>query len=616
MVDEAPGSIRVALDRLLGVPSVALETHPEFISAESAWAVRLRLTSPCSSDFVPEQTRWVVLIDGSYPAGSIRIFPAQDGGIVHTFPHQDRNVVSTLNHATWRTGKPCLDSPSQRLGRIAGGPEPKGDVEQRLRWHVERCLAWLEVAANDQLMVGDEPFEVPQCPLDLINSCFTVIHDEGEDSWAAWGKQLGHHGEVHWGVIPSLDKTIVAEKFFDTRGDPIRSCRRGYQSSESPWIGYWWLWPSPIVIPPWHAPGTWAELRRAGARLNVDVDGFFRWMVHQARGKEDVIILLGYPIPSRWNGAPVEVHWQAISSPEIPTNIKPMKGFRDNLRGRYERLRWGFFSGSKKLSYLATENWHPDRLQARGRLHAEVRKSSVALIGAGALGSAVAELLVRGGVAEIIIIDHDDLKAGNLVRHTLTGEALGHNKAKAVAARLQAAAPMSRVNSLATPLPQGDALQTLLEPFDVVLDCTGDDDVLRRLDAAWWSVPRRFLSASLGFSAARLFLFRAHACCFPLEEFTGAVEPWLEEERSKWTACGETLEGAGCWSPLFPARSDDVWLAAVATVKYLERVEVGMIPDGLRVLEQRFDEGLAGYQLVELEGACDDSSSPTHESGQ
>ncbi len=616
MVDEAPRSIRVALDRLIGVPSVALESHPEFISGESAWAVRLRLTSPRSSDFVAEQTCWVVLIDGSYPAGSIRIFPAQNGGIVHTFPHQDRNVVSTSNHATWRTGKPCLDSPSQRLGRIAGGPEPKGDVEQRLRWHVERCIAWLEVAANDQLMVRDEPFEVPQCPFDLINSCFTVIHDEGADSWEAWGKHVGHHGEVHWGVIPSLDKTIVAENFFDTRGDWIRSCRRGYQSSENPWVGYWWLWPSPIVIPPWHAPGTWAELRRAGARLNVDVDGFFRWMVHQARGKEDVIIILGYPIPSRWHGAPVEVHWQAISLPAIPTNNTPMKGFRDNQRGRYERLRLGLFSGSKKLSYLPTENWHPDRLQARGRLHAEVRKSSVALIGAGALGSAVAELLVRGGVAEIIIIDHDDLNAGNLVRHTLTGEALGYNKAKAVAARLQAAAPMSRVNSLAAPLPHGDALQTLLESFEVVLDCTGDDDVLRRLDAAWWPVPRRFLSASLGFSAARLFLFRAHACCFPLEKFTGAVGPWLAEERLKWTVSGETLEGAGCWSPLFPARSDDVWLAAVATVKYLEKAEVGMIPDGLIVLEQRFDEGLAGYQLVELGEACDDSSPSILEPGQ
>ena len=602
-MNEAPVPIRVAVGRLSGIPGVALDSSQEFISAEAAWAIQLRVTSARSSEFVPEETRWVALVDCSYPAGRIRIFPAQNGGLVHTFPHQDRNVVSGLSHAAWRTGKPCLDSPSQRLGRIAGGPEPMGDVEQRLRWHVERCLVWLEVAANDQLMVDDEPFEVPKCPSELLNTRFTVIHDEGDDTWPAWDGHAGHHGEIHWGVIPGFEKTIVAEEFFDARGDLIRSCRRASQPSEKPWVGYWWLWPSPIVIPPWHAPGTWAELRRTGSRLNVDVDGFIRWMAHRAGGKEAVIILLGYPIPTLWNGAPVEVHWQAILPPEVPTKIKPMNGFRANARGRSERLRRDIFNGRNKLSYLKTANWHPDRLQARGRFPSEVRTRSVAVIGAGALGSTVAELLVRGGVTDILIVDHDDLEAGNLVRHTLTGADLGRNKAIATAARLQGAAPMSRITSHAAWLPRGDALQTLLEPFDIVLDCTGEDDVLSRLSVAWWSIPRHFLSASLGFAANRLFLFGAHACSFPFEEFEGAVRPWLAAERSRWTAAGETLEGAGCWSPLFPARSDDVWLAAVATVKYLERASGGMIPDGLRVLEQRSDEGLAGYQRVELEGA-------------
>jgi hypothetical protein len=34
---------------------------------------------------------------------------------------------------------------------------------------------------------------------------------------------------------------------------------------------------------------------------------------------------------------------------------------------------------------MKTVNWHPDRLQARGRLNMDVRTRSVALIGAGAL---------------------------------------------------------------------------------------------------------------------------------------------------------------------------------------------------------------------------------------
>ena len=196
-----------------------------------------------------------------------------------------------------------------------------------------------------------------------------------------------------------------------------------------------------------------------------------------------------------------------------------------------------------------------------------------------------------------MIIDHDILEVGNLVRHTLTGADLGQNKAAHVAARLRAAAPMAKVSTFEKPLPQGDALETLLEQFDVVLDCTGDDEVVRRLGDAWWSIPRLFLSASLGFAACRLFLFEARGCCFPVDDFLGDVEPWLARERADWSAAGETLEGAGCWSPLFPARSDDVWLAAVATVKHLERAMDGEPRSGLHVLEQRGENGI-GFQVA------------------
>lgn len=600
-MEEVPEPIRIAVGRLSGVHGAVIESPPEFVEAESSWAVRLRLITGHASDFVPEETRWVALVDASYPEGRIRIYPDQKGGLVHTFPHQDRNVGPSAEHVTWRTGKPCLDSPSQRLGRIAGGPEPKGDAEQRLRWHVERCLAWLHVAGNEQLMVNDEPFEVPQCPEELLNTRFRVVHDEGHDTWPSWKERGGQYGEVQWGVIPGFEKTIVAEKFLDDRGEMIRLCRRGHQPSDKHWVGYWWLWPSPIVLAPWHAPGTWAELRRAGTRLNVDVDGFIRWMARRAGGKESVIVLLGYPIPTLWDGDPVEVHWQAILPPDVPATIKPMKGFRQNPRGRADRLRRDIFGRTKKLSYLRTSNWHPDRLQARGRFPSDLRTSSIAVIGAGALGSAVAEILARGGVTSILIVDYDDFEPGNLVRHTLIGSDLGRNKATATAARLQGAAPMSSISAHAASLPSGERLQKLLEPFDVVLDCTGEDEVLRRLAEAWWSIPRRFLSASLGFAAKRLFLFGAQACAFPFDEFSAAVKPWLAAERSQWSAAGETLEGAGCWSPLFPARCDDVWLGAVTTAKYLESVVKGTWAKELRVLEQSLDEGVAGYRMVELD---------------
>lgn len=598
---ELPEPIKIAVSRLSGVHGAVVDSCPKFIQVESSWAVQLRLTSVHVSDFVPEETSWIALVDTSYPAGRIRIYPDQKGGLVHTFPHQDRNVVPSSARASWRTGKPCLDSPSQRLGRIAGGPEPKGDMEQRLRWHVERCLAWLHVAGDVQLMVNEEPFEVPQCPEELLSPRYKVVHDEGRDTWPSWKDRGGQYGELQWDMISGFDRTIVADKFLDRRGEIVRICRRSQQASDKPGVAYWWLWPSPIVLPPWHAPGTWAELRQAGTRMNVDVDEFIRWMADRAACKEAVFVLLGYPIPAVWHGNPVEVHWQAVLAPDIPTKTVPIRGFRPNPRGRYERLRRDIIVNGMKLSYLETSSWHPDRIQARGRFPAGLRASSIAVIGAGALGSAVAEILARCGVANILIVDYDNLESGNLVRHTLVGADLGKNKATATAARLQGAAPMSSISAHPASLPSGNRLQELFDPFDIVIDCTGEDEVLERLSEAWWGIPRRFLSASLGFAAKRLFLFRAQACAFPFGEFATAMKPWLAAERSQWLEAGETLEGAGCWSPLFPARCDDVWLGAVATVKYLESSSQGTWTKELRVLEQSFDEGATGYRVVDLD---------------
>ena len=94
------------------------------------------------------------------------------------------------------------------------------------------------------------PFEVPQCPEELLNTRFRVVHDEGHDTWTSWKDRDRQYGEVHWGVMPGFEKTIAAEKFLDARGEVVRVCRRVHQSTDKPWVGYWWLWPSPIVFPP------------------------------------------------------------------------------------------------------------------------------------------------------------------------------------------------------------------------------------------------------------------------------------------------------------------------------------------------------------------------------
>lgn len=599
-MDSIPARLKCGLDRLSKTLGVTILSTPEFIENEDAWVLELKLTQPKCSMFIPKESRWFLLIDRDYPIGRISLYPSLINGLTHTFPHQDRNLALKTYSKKWRTGKPCLDSPSQRLGHVAGGPEPKSDPEDRLKWHVERCLAWLEEAANTQLMVNGEPFELPQCPPELLDQNFKIVHDESSDSFSIWNNHINSFGEVWWGTLPSFDKVLVAETFFDSKGKIIRKSQRKNPEYNEKFKGYWWLWSKPVVLPPWCAPSTWGDLRKIAHKLNIDIEKFTRWLARRSTEDNEAIVLIGYRIPTLWHGPATEVHWQAIKISSIANSFKPPNGFRDNQAGINAWLRSTAFADTKKLAYLTTANWHPSRLQARGRFPDPIRARSIAIIGAGALGSAVAELLARGGSEDILIIDPEELEVGNLVRHTLTGVSLGKNKAKCVAMRLRGVAPMASISANNKSLPQGETLRAALDRFDIIIDCTSEDDVIRRLGAIRWAMPRIFLSASLGFAARKLFFFQARGHSFPSSTFFRAIESWLEHERKDWIAAGETLEGAGCWSPLFPARSDDVWLAAVAVVKILERTIDDKNKDGLTVLKQTEEDGV-GFQLLAQE---------------
>jgi len=594
-----PSAIQAAVDLLPTIEGVTIESSLEIITEQDCWSLHVRLSQESSSKYVPMSTAWVILIHRSYPSGSIRMYPARIGGLIYTFPHQDRNIDSNLGYATWRNGKPCLDSPTQRLGFIAGGPEPKLDSELRLQWHVRRCLQWLEMATENQLMAEGEPFEVPQCPNDPSNSGMTLVHDEGKDTFLAWKEHSGKYGKFRWRRLSGFPETTIVQEFLDAKDSTIRKCRCTPLPEDEFSIGYWWLWPSPIVNQPWHAPNTWEQLRRAGRSQHIRVDKVIRWLALQASGNKGDLLLLGYPIPGLWHGDSIEIHWQAIKLPDIPSKSR-RKRFKNGLSGWFKHIQESVFGNQKELSYLNTSNWHPDRLQARGRYNKDIRDSSVALIGCGALGSAVAELLIRGGVRRLLLIDHDDLEVGNLVRHTLTGAEIGLKKASAIASRLQSAAPMSQISSLDDRLPSKVDLINLLESYEIVVDCSGEDVVLRSLSDAWWSIPKMFVSASVGYAAKHLFLFGSRNCAFPLDKFIESITPWLKKTRTEWMEKGETLEGVGCWSPLWPARSDDIWLASVATVKYLELLSIGSAKEGITVYEQRINDDNIGYVKSEL----------------
>ena len=159
----------------------------------------------------------------------------------------------------------------------------------------------------------------------------------------------------------------------------------------------------------------------------------------------------------------------------------------------------------------------------------------------------LAELLVRGGVRHLALFDGDKIAAGNVCRHTATLADVGNRKVD-IARRLRRISPHVEIVVHDDGLPTSpEAAAEALEPYHAIVDCTASSDVLAILSCAWWSIPRLFLSASVGYAARRVFVFATFGNEFPNAEFDLQIGPWLGEETRSWTGQGEVLEGAGCW---------------------------------------------------------------------
>ncbi len=571
-----PPAIARGIRGLRAVAVCAVEDGPRFDEQAQRWVLTVTLRRDVGGEFVGISTRWCVLLDDTYPFGRVSFHPAAQGGMTATFPHQSRNAPGSDGRA-WRAGRLCLDVPLSGERRAVVVRDPVGDADQRLRWHAERALEWLNRAARDQLLATGDPFELPERPRTTVDgwprAC--VVHDESAASFMNWNGRVGEFGNVRFGTLKDIGSVFAIRSFESRRGEVVRawSGRELDDLAKERMVnGFWWLWPQPIVIRPWQTPGTWRELRRIARVMNVDVDAMLRWMFPQLRASNrNAILMLGYPMPLRIGGDVVEVHWDALLLPRLDAEIGQPRGFRPNARGRWLRDRHGKFADAVALEYLVTDNWSGDRLQARGRLPRTVRDCNIALIGCGALGSVLSEMLVRAGVKGISLVDEDVLESGNINRHVATLVDVGNSKVPVVAQRLRQISPTVRVTEFTEKLPcDAKAIEAQLDEYDVVIDCTSSDVMLLTLARAWWSIPRTFASFSLGFGGKRLFSFGVRGNKFPLSDFASSVRPWVEHESKAWADSDEVLEGAGCWSPLFPARHDDVVLAAAVCVKELE----------------------------------------------
>lgn len=105
-------------------------------------------------------------------------------------------------------------------------------------------------------------------------------------------------------------------------------------------------------------------------------------------------------------------------------------------------------------------------------------KTSVAVVGAGALGSVVCELLVRAGIRKFFVVDFDRVEISNLQRQALfTEEDVGRLKVEVIKSHLIKIDKKTNIKIFSKTLDEKNV--NMLSNYDIIIDCT--DNITTRL---------------------------------------------------------------------------------------------------------------------------------------
>ncbi|RVU16258.1 ThiF family adenylyltransferase [Streptomyces antnestii] len=196
-----------------------------------------------------------------------------------------------------------------------------------------------------------------------------------------------------------------------------------------------------------------------------------------------------------------------------------------------------------------------------GVLAPELRGSKVALVGAGALGSFIADMLVRSGVRHLTLIDDDVVVPGNLVRHLVGPDAVGLPKVEAVKQHLvrNNEALADGIGTINRALTTGSDAVDHLRNHDLVVNATADFATTALLHVSAQSLGTQVLSAVLQ-NDGRTYRIDV------LPPLNDAAPLPPSTTRADTTA--PPLFEAGCGSPISPTPPHAVVEAAAATVRH------------------------------------------------
>jgi hypothetical protein len=145
----------------------------------------------------------------------------------------------------------------------------------------------------------------------------------------------------------------------------------------------------------------------------------------------------------------------------------------------------------------------PNEDGARSARPVAVGTKRVTIVGAGSVGSKIAEAVLRSGVHHLTLVDGDVLLPGNLERHVLDWRDIGFRKVHGLKRRLLGIAPGAEVKAIDVNLNWQRSAKThawqveAVAGGDVIVDATGDPATALFLAAVAEANDRTFISVEV-----------------------------------------------------------------------------------------------------------------------
>lgn len=304
----------------------------------------------------------------------------------------------------------------------------------------------------------------------------------------------------------------------------------------------------------------------AGLFSQQQKDFIYKFVQAKGRTISSFPLFCGYEIP---NG---EVHWQVMM---LFVDNLPLKAIHIDT-GKNKIWCTEFTPG--KIQWAETNDISYKYFFGRGAMPEDLANKKILILGVGAIGSIVAETLTRCGAKFLTLYDIDNKEPGNVCRSAYqfsTGicektdelDKLLSHISPHVECRILKQEVDSVVKSYAATHKDTTPLSGFFNKFDIIFDCTTDNQLMRVIDST--GTQAQVINMSITNHAQDL------VCAFSpnVKETVSLVYTMLGKDSDK-----DLYNPTGCWSPTFKASYNDISSKVQYALKHIVNMLCSLEP--------------------------------------